>query len=103
MLTANCPVQSTIDIVKGKFTVEILQAIHDGHNHYGMMKHRIPDINPRILATRIKDLESNGLITREHLPTNPPQIAYHLTDKALCLFKLVPEITNWYGDYQRQN
>ncbi|QEA58234.1 helix-turn-helix transcriptional regulator [Leuconostoc koreense] len=99
MSTANCPVQSTINIVKGKFTVEILQAIHDGHNHYGMMKQRIPDINPRILATRIKDLESNGLITRERLSTNPPQIAYHFTDKALRLFKLVPEITKWYGEH----
>lgn len=99
MPTANCPVQSTIDVVKGKFTVEILQAIHDGHNHYGMMKHHIPSINPRILSTRIKDLEATGIITREHLPTNPPQIAYHFTDKGLYLLQLVPEIKAWYGRY----
>ncbi|MBM7435347.1 winged helix-turn-helix transcriptional regulator [Leuconostoc rapi] len=47
---------------------------------------------PRILSTRIKDLEANGIITREHLPTNPPQIAYHFTDKGLYLLNFIPEI-----------
>ncbi|MBZ6014266.1 helix-turn-helix transcriptional regulator [Leuconostoc gelidum subsp. gelidum] len=98
-MSTTCPVQDTIAVVKGKFTVEILEAIHNGYNHYGTMKNQISTINPRILATRIKDLEANGIITREHLPTIPPQIAYHFTDKGLKLLQLVPEIKAWYGDY----
>lgn len=52
---------------------------------------------PRILSTRIKDLEANGIITREHLLTNLPQIAYHFTDKGLYLLRIILEIKAWYG------
>ncbi|MBZ5946579.1 winged helix-turn-helix transcriptional regulator [Leuconostoc gasicomitatum] len=72
-MSTTCPVQDTIAVVKGKFTVEILEAIHNGYNHYGMLKNQIPTI--------------------------PPQIAYHFTDKGLKLLQLVPEIKAWYGDY----
>lgn len=95
-----CPATKTINILKGKFTLEILSEIMNNHNHYGTLMRNIPDINPRILATRLRELEKIDILSRTEIPTNPPQFAYHLTEKGKALQPIVDSMKAWYISYQ---
>lgn len=91
----NCPSRRVLDILKGKFSLEILAEISDGNLHYGKLLRSVKGINPRILAQRLHEFENNGILTRKVLPTNPPQVEYKLTDKGNALRNITEEMKKW--------
>lgn len=90
-----CPARKVLDILKGKFTIEILSEIINGNLHYGVLLRNVDGINPRILAQRLHDFERFGILSRKVLPTNPPQVEYRMTEKGNALRKIVEEMKNW--------
>ena len=50
-----CPARRVLNLLKGKFTLEILSEIIDGNTHYGSLLRSVEGINPRILAQRLHD------------------------------------------------
>ena len=68
-----CPARRVLNLLKGKFTLEILSEIIDGNIHYSSLLRSVEGINPRILAQRLHDFEQEGILSRKVLPTSPPQ------------------------------
>lgn len=90
-----CPARKALNVLKGKFTLEILSEIIDGNLHYGSLLRSIDGINPRILAQRLHEFEKIGVLSRKVLPTNPPQVEYRMTEKGTALRKIVEEMKSW--------
>ena len=96
-----CPARSVLNLLKGKYTLEILSEIIDGNIHYGTLLRSIEGINPRILAQRLRDFEQEGILSRKVLPTSPPQVEYKMTNKGIALRSIIDEMKKWektYGD-----
>lgn len=96
-----CPARSVLNLLKGKFTLEILSEIIDGNIHYSSLLRSVEGINPRILAQRLHDFEEEGILSRKVLPTSPPQVEYKMTKKGNALRSIVEEMKKWeqtYGD-----
>ena len=94
-----CPARKVLNLLKGKFTLEILSEIVDGILHYGTLLRSVEGINPRILAQRLHDFEREGILSRKVLPTSPPQVEYTLTEKGLALKSIVEEMKKWNKIY----
>lgn len=95
----NCPAREVLNLLKGKFTLEILSEIMEGNMHYGTLLRSVEGINPRILAHRLREFEQEGILLRKVLPTNPPQVEYIITEKGLALSKVVTAMKKWYQIY----
>ncbi|MEY8737068.1 winged helix-turn-helix transcriptional regulator [Lactobacillus sp. AN1001] len=95
----NCPAREVLNLLKGKFTLEILSEIMEGNMHYGTLLRSVEGINPRILAHRLHEFEQEGILLRKVLPTNPPQVEYTITEKGLALSKVVTAMKKWYQIY----
>ncbi|MEY8585353.1 MULTISPECIES: winged helix-turn-helix transcriptional regulator [Ligilactobacillus] len=95
----NCPAREVLNLLKGKFTLEILSEIMEGNMHYGTLLRSVEGINPRILAHRLREFEQEGILLRKVLPTNPPQVEYTITEKGLALSKVVTAMKKWYQIY----
>ena len=96
-----CPSRSVLNLLKCKYTLEILSEIIDGNIHYGTLLRSVEGINPRILAQRLHDFEQEGILSRKVLPTSPPQVEYKMTNKGIALRSIVEEMKKWektYGD-----
>jgi DNA-binding HxlR family transcriptional regulator len=52
-------------------------------------------ISGRVLSERLKDLENQGIVTREVFPETPVRIEYSLTEKGLALEPIVKELEKW--------
>ncbi|MHD0398707.1 winged helix-turn-helix transcriptional regulator [Staphylococcus simulans] len=94
-----CPSRIVIDLLKGKFAIEVLAEVINGSNHYGELLRNINGINPRILAMRLREFEHSGILTRTVLPLNPPQVIYNLTEKGIALKKITDEMNKWHKIY----
>lgn len=52
-------------------------------------------IAPSVLATRLAQLEDNGILSRAPDPTDSRRIVYSLTERGLALVPVLLEIANW--------
>lgn len=75
----NCPVRRASDLVGYKWTTLIVRDLLPGKRRYSELQRSISGISPRVLAQRLRELESAGLVTRTVYPTVPPTTEYELT------------------------
>jgi DNA-binding HxlR family transcriptional regulator len=55
----------------------------------------IREISTRTLATRLKELEKNGILTRHSFNEIPPRVEYRLTGKGQELVEVILALTRW--------
>jgi len=76
----SCPVEAVFRILMGSWTMYILWTLRkDGPLRFGALKRRLDGVSAKVLTDRLRLLESEGLIYREHKPTIPPEVTYGLT------------------------
>jgi DNA-binding HxlR family transcriptional regulator len=91
-----CPVQHSLDILSGKWKLPILHALHKASpKRFKELEREIEGIAPTMLTTQLRDLEKNGLITREIFATVPPTVEYRTTELGQTLKPLIGEIKKW--------
>ena len=52
-------------------------------------------INPKLLSTRLKEMESNGLLERKAYKELPPRVEYSLTPKGAELLECFKYLGRW--------
>ncbi len=74
-----CPVRKTADILDGKWTTLIVRDLLSGVKRFSELQRGIEGISPKMLTTRLKMLEANGLVSKQIYPVIPPKTEYCLT------------------------
>ncbi len=77
--TPDCPVKLAADIISGKWTTLIIRELLAGTRRYSQLQYALLGISPKILASRLRMLKENQLVTRKVYPTIPPKTEYTLT------------------------
>jgi len=84
-----------VELIGGRWTGAIIQALLRGKTRYASLKAAVPDITDRMLSERLRFLESEGVVSRHVLPESPVRVEYDLTDKGRSLERALTEIGNW--------
>jgi DNA-binding HxlR family transcriptional regulator len=90
-----CPVEVAVDVIGGKWRVVILAYLKEGTHRYGELRRRLPGISEKILTQRLRELEADGLITRDDLGTVPPHVEYRLTAEGKSLAPVLQALYDW--------
>ncbi len=91
----SCPVELTVDVIGGRWRTVILARLKEGVHRYGELRRRTPGISEKMLTQRLRELESDGLITRRDLGTVPPHVEYDLTDEGRTLIPVLQSLYDW--------
>lgn len=93
---SDCPIASTLDVAGDKWTLLIIRDI----GLFG--KHRNKDfqdagegIPTNILANRLKQLVSAGLVEKRLYQDHPPRYEYHLTTAGRGLLPVIRAMATW--------
>ena len=81
-----CPVEATIQLIGGKYKAIILWHLMHQTLRYSELHKRMPKATDKMLAQQLRQLESDGIVSRMVYPQVPPKVEYRLTDwgQALC-------------------
>lgn len=90
-----CPVRRTAQIIDGKWTTQIVRDLLPGKKRYSELLAGLPGISPKILAQRLRLLESEGLITKTTYAEVPPRTEYSLTALGLQLKGVIWEMSRF--------
>lgn len=78
-----------------RWTGAILRALFTGQHRYAQIKAAVPGISDTMLAQRLRELQSEGLIERHVVPETPVQVEYRLTGKGRDLEPVLAAIIAW--------
>ena len=97
----NCPVETTLDLIGGKYKALILWHLADGTLRFNELQKAIRSATPRVLTHQLRELEQQNLITRTVYPVVPPKVEYSMTDLGRSLMPILTEMRDWGADYLR--
>lgn len=95
-----CPIETTLMLISDKWKVLILRDLLGGTKRFGELKRSVSGISQKVLTSNLRDMESNGLLTREVFPEVPPRVEYSLTELGTSLRPILDAMVKWGNDYK---
>ena len=90
-----CPkFEHAIHILGKRWTGLILWTLLSGPKRFSEIEAAIP-VSGRLLSERLKELESEGLVTREVFPEVPVRVVYFLTPKGQAMEPILAAVQQW--------
>ena len=96
-----CPIQSIVDTLGGKWKLSILYQLFQGTKRYGELKRLVPNATERMLTLQLRELEAAGIVLRTVYPEVPPKVEYSLTKLGLSLEPVLQTMLDWSEKYVR--
>jgi DNA-binding HxlR family transcriptional regulator len=90
-----CSTSFTMKYIGGKWKAVILIHLAE-KKRYNELRKELPMVTERTLSLQLKELESDGLITRTVYTSKPPlKVEYGLTEFGRTLIPLLEAIAKW--------
>lgn len=90
-----CPVQTTLELIGGKYKALILWRLSEGTLRFSELHKSIANATAKMLTQQLRELESQELIHREVYPVIPPRVEYSLTDLGRSLMPVLTAMRDW--------
>ncbi len=94
-----CSLKEVLDVIGGKWAMPIIYVLSKGKMRFKDLERSIEGINTRMLVKELKNLEANGIVTREVFATVPPTVEYTLTQKGEKLLPSIQSLHRWGEEY----
>jgi DNA-binding HxlR family transcriptional regulator len=90
-----CPIRDVLDRVGQKWTLLILISLEREPRRFSALQRQVGDISKRMLTQTLRQLERDGLISREVFPTKPPSVEYALTPLGRSALEPIATLRDW--------
>lgn len=86
-----CPMELAMELISRKWVIQILRDMFFGKKRFNEFKDGKPNLSNKVLSNCLKEIEENGLISRNSNENNQ-NIEYILTNKGKKLNKVIYEL-----------
>ncbi len=98
-----CPVEHTLSVIGNRWAARVIWHLVDGRKRHGELLRMMPGISTKTLTDRLRELERDGFLTREHFPEIPPRVEYELTARGQSLATVFAAMALWGREDQQVN
>ncbi|SHK24962.1 winged helix-turn-helix transcriptional regulator [Chryseobacterium polytrichastri] len=95
------PVRDTLDVINGKWKLQIIISLDAGNKRFTEIERSIPKLTSKVLAKELKELEQNGLVKRVVKDTYPVSIEYFPTEHTKTLGPVVESLKDWGENHRK--
>ncbi|WSQ13008.1 helix-turn-helix transcriptional regulator [Streptomyces sp. NBC_01231] len=90
-----CSAARALDVVGDRWTLLIVRELLAGPRRYTDLHADLPGVSTDVLASRLKDMEREGLTTRRRLPPPGAAYVYELTGRGRELLPVLQALGQW--------
>ncbi|GAA2566418.1 winged helix-turn-helix transcriptional regulator [Streptomyces lienomycini] len=90
-----CSAARALDAVGDRWTLLIVRELLAGPRRYTDLHADLPGVSTDVLASRLKDMERDGLTTRRRLPPPGAAYVYELTARGRALLPVLEALGAW--------
>ncbi|MDT0387702.1 helix-turn-helix domain-containing protein [Streptomyces sp. DSM 41921] len=93
-----CSAARALDVVGDRWTLLIVRELLAGPRRYTDLHADLPGVSTDVLASRLRDMERDGLATRRRLPPPGAANVYELTARGRALLPVLQALGEWGQD-----
>jgi DNA-binding HxlR family transcriptional regulator len=90
-----CPVAHAVGMLGERWTLLVVRELLHGPKRYTDLADGLPGIGTNVLAARLRDLESCGVVQKRKLPPPAASTVYELTDYGRGLDEAIYALARW--------
>lgn len=90
-----CPIAHALDLIGDRWSLMVVRELMRGPKRYTDLAAGLPGIGTNVLATRLRDLETHGIIARTTMAPPAASKVYELTDYGNDLQPVMRELGLW--------
>ena len=91
-----CPIEYGLDMFGGKWKSRIICVLSSVDvMRYGEIRKELSNITDAVLASMLKELIADELISRKQYNEIPPKVEYALTEKGKSILPILQKICRW--------
>jgi DNA-binding HxlR family transcriptional regulator len=90
-----CPVQATINVLAGKWKVQIVWHLSFGPKRFAQVRDLLERVSEKVLTSQLRQLEADGVVRRRITPDSPPKVTYSLTRDGHKLVPVMDQLCGW--------
>lgn len=91
----SCGLDATLRVISGKWKPLILYFLRQGPTRYGELRRAMRSVSDKMLIQHLKEMESDGIVTRTDYKEVPPRVDYNLTPLGHSLSEALVPLCNW--------
>jgi DNA-binding HxlR family transcriptional regulator len=93
-------VDLTLSVIGGRWRGLVFWNLRDGTKRFGELKKLLVGINDKMLTQVLRELESNGIVSREVHQVIPPKVEYTLTEEGKKLLPVMQLMSEWGSKFE---
>ncbi len=98
-----CPLEYGLELFGGKWKSRVICVLNEkGTLRYSVIRREMLNVTDAVLAATLKDLISDGLVSRKQYDEIPPRVEYSLTDKGKSVVPILRSICKWAGFFRKE-
>ena len=90
-----CPIGTCMTLIGGMWTPNIIWYLSGGARRFSELRADVKPISAKMLSTRLKELEDNGVVSRLVVNSSPPSVEYSLTPLGWSLTEPLMALYEW--------
>jgi len=90
-----CAAAHALDLVGERWALLVVRELLLGPKRFTDLRAGLPEVSPNVLAQRLRELESGGVVRRSKLPPPAASRVYELTEWGLELEPIVVSLGHW--------
>lgn len=88
-------------VIERKWTTSVLFHLSRRPTRFGELRRALGGISEKVLIQRLRALEAEGLVSREVLPSVPPEVTYTMTEHGRSLCAMIETMAAWGAVHRR--
>ena len=90
-----CAIERGMRIIGGKWTGSILWHLKDGPVRFNDLARMVGGASKKMITERLRQLEAQGLVSREVLDTSPVTVHYEITEFGRTALGFLDALRKW--------
>ena len=90
-----CPIARAVQVVGERWTLLVVRELAAGPKRYTDLVAGLPGIGTNVLASRLRELENEGVIEKHRLPPPAASQVYELTERGRGLMPVLRSLAHW--------
>lgn len=90
-----CALTAALAAIGGRWKLFIVYRLADGPLHFAALRRSLPDVSAKVLAEQLRELQADGLVSRERTGPVPAVVQYALTPHGRSVLPVAEQIRHW--------
>ncbi len=90
-----CDVEATLSVIGGRWKPVLVCHLLAGLKRFGELRRLVPHATERMITLQLRELEADGVISRDVYAEVPPRVEYDVTDFGRSLEPILTVMQDW--------